>query len=191
MARIQFDREQVLAETTRLFWQNGFSGCSMQDVFAATGLKPGSVYHAFGNKESLFKEALEHYADRSIAEIQRTLDAAPSVGQGVGVILTRMVEESSRQGYCSCFLVKSQLELAAANPDLHYLVSQQLERIEQCYAGYLEQEYAQEIASTRAASLMLHIFGIRVYGYGGATAEKQFAALEEGLPWLPWSQIRH
>lgn len=43
------------------FRAQGFEGTSMKDLEAATGLGPGSLYHAFGSKEALFLAALDHY----------------------------------------------------------------------------------------------------------------------------------
>lgn len=54
MARAQFDRDDVIGKSIKLFWKNGYSASSMQQVVKATGLKPGSIYLAFGNKEGLF-----------------------------------------------------------------------------------------------------------------------------------------
>ncbi|UTW13038.1 TetR/AcrR family transcriptional regulator [Marinobacterium rhizophilum] len=186
MTRVQFDREAVIQDCTRLFWQQGFSGASMQDVVKATGLKPGSLYLAFGNKEGLYQAALDHYARQSRETLRQTLESAPSVGVGLCRQLLRMLDEASRTDYCSCFLVKSQLELAASGGELHRKICSYLGQIENIYVEYLVREYPPLLAQQRAASLMMHVFGIRVYGYLGRERETQVAALQSGLPWLPW-----
>ena len=63
MARAQYDRNEVIDQSIQLFWQNGFSGSSIQQVVKTTGLKPGSIYLAFGNKEALFREALAMFEE--------------------------------------------------------------------------------------------------------------------------------
>ncbi|GAA3528585.1 TetR/AcrR family transcriptional regulator [Zobellella aerophila] len=187
MTRIQFDREQVIRDVTRLFWQQGFGGASMQMVVKATGLKPGSLYLAFGSKEGLYQAALEHYARQSQATLCQTLEQATSIGEGICRQLLRMVEESGKVDYCSCFLVKSQLELAASGGDLQHSVSTYLTEIESLYADYLGGIYPPGQARQYAASLMLHIFGIRVYGYLGHERDLIVAAVKAGLSWLPWA----
>nr|WP_067290409.1 TetR/AcrR family transcriptional regulator [Marinobacterium profundum] len=186
MARVQFDREQVIQDCTQLFWQKGFSGASMQNVVQATGLKPGSLYLAFGSKEGLYQAALEHYAGQSQAALCQILEAAPSVGAGICQHLRRMIEASEKAGYCSCFLVKSQLELAATGGDLHRRVCAYLTEIEDLYAQYLERDYPQDQARQYATSVMMHVFGIRVYGYLERDRDTLLAAVKGGLPWLPW-----
>lgn len=186
MAKAQFDRNTVIDKSIQLFWKNGFSASSMQQVVAATGLKPGSIYLAFGNKEGLFREALEAYAQRSIERIRNTLDNAPSVGKGICELLEAFIEESTGADYCSCFLVKTRLELAAEGGELHAFASGQLDRVEALLRSYLEREFDAALSQQRATSLMLHIFGVRVYGYQRGSAERMREGLRQGLAWLPW-----
>ena len=126
MTRAQFDRNEVIEKSIDLFWQNGFSATSMKQVVQTTGLKPGSIYLAFGNKEALFREALESYARKRMAQMRRVLDDAPSVGEGIVGILEGIVEESTNDNYCSCFLIKTRLELAAEGNDLYAFASYKL-----------------------------------------------------------------
>lgn len=44
------------------FWRNGFQATSIGDLCAAMGIKAPSLYAAFGSKEALYVEAVEHYA---------------------------------------------------------------------------------------------------------------------------------
>ncbi|MBR9910936.1 MAG: TetR/AcrR family transcriptional regulator [Gammaproteobacteria bacterium] len=189
MTRAQFDREQVIRDATQLFWQQGFSGASMQQVVKATGLKPGSLYLAFGSKEGLYQAALESYTSQLRAAVCRVLDDAPSVGEGVCQLVLQLVEECGSGNYCSCFLIKSQLELAASSSDLLHCISGYLSQMEDLYADYLSREHSPEQARLYAASLMLHIFGLRVYGYLGRSRETTIAAAKAGLPWLPWHKV--
>ena len=186
MARAQFDRNDILDKSIQLFWRHGFSRSSMQQVVQATGLKPGSIYHSFGNKEALFREALDRYAQKSIVHIRHLMDSAPGVGEGICAHLEAVVEQSTREGYCSCFLVKTRLELAAEGNELHKFASAKLDEIEELFRSYLAKEFDKRTSRQRAVSLMLHIFGLRVYGYRHGSAERMRQGVREGLPWLPW-----
>lgn len=57
-----FDRDAALDTAMRLFWRHGYEGVSFQQLTAALGLAAPSLYAAFGNKESLYREALDRYA---------------------------------------------------------------------------------------------------------------------------------
>jgi len=56
-----FDRRAALEAATRLFWKKGYSATSMADLTEAMGIGSPSLYAAFGSKEQLYAEALDHY----------------------------------------------------------------------------------------------------------------------------------
>ena len=58
----KFDRTEVVEKATNLYWEKGYHGTSMRDLQTTVDLRPGSIYAAFGSKDNLFKEAINHYA---------------------------------------------------------------------------------------------------------------------------------
>ncbi|MEV4761862.1 TetR/AcrR family transcriptional regulator [Micromonospora chokoriensis] len=56
-----FNRAAALAAATRLFWEHGYEGTSINDLTREMGIRPGSLYAAFGDKRSLFNEVIEAY----------------------------------------------------------------------------------------------------------------------------------
>lgn len=186
MARVQFDKEQVLENATNAFWRLGYTATSMQTLVEQTGLKPGSIYLAFGNKEGLFKESLDYYAQQSLDNLEATLAKYPSVEEALPHIFMTFIEESCKSEYCSCFLVKSQLELSDQQTELKDYVSQRLRKVESIYFESFLKNNTENEAKAKAASVMLHIFGIRVYGYHSNSKEQLIDALRLGLPWLSW-----
>ena len=57
----EFDRAAALKAAMGVFWRNGFTSTSMNDLCEAMGIRSPSLYAAFGSKEALYVEALEHY----------------------------------------------------------------------------------------------------------------------------------
>ena len=57
----EFDRGAALEAAMLLFWRKGFAMTSMNDLCEAMGIRSPSLYAAFGSKEGLYLEALEHY----------------------------------------------------------------------------------------------------------------------------------
>lgn len=188
MAKKQFDREQVLDNAMQLFWERGFHASSMQEVTAHTGLKPGSLYLEFGNKAGLFEETLKKYTSESIAELNQTLSDAPTVGHGICRFLGHIAQLSTESDYKGCFLIKTQLELAPEQGSLYNLATDTLRKTEEVFQSYLERDTDPEVAATRASSIMLHIFGVRVYGYRQNSVSQIMQGLQQGLPWLPWGE---
>jgi AcrR family transcriptional regulator len=55
-----------LAAATRLFWERGYEATSIGDLTEAMGIRPGSLYAAFGDKKSLFREVVRHYGQSPV-----------------------------------------------------------------------------------------------------------------------------
>ena len=59
-----FDSDQALDRAMTVFWSKGYEGTSLSDLTEATGINRPSLYAAaFGNKQELFRKALERYGD--------------------------------------------------------------------------------------------------------------------------------
>src|SRR5216117_2500540 len=72
-----FDVDKALERALRMFWRKGFEGTSLSDLTAAMGINRPSLYAAFGNKEKLFRKALDRYGELVRANWQEAL-AQPS-----------------------------------------------------------------------------------------------------------------
>jgi AcrR family transcriptional regulator len=58
----EFDTDAALEKAMRLFWAKGYEGTSVGDLTGTLGISRPSLYAAFGDKQSLFRAALERYA---------------------------------------------------------------------------------------------------------------------------------
>ncbi len=58
---LSFDRDAALEKAMLVFWERGYEGASISDLTAAMGITPPSLYTAFGDKETLYLEAMERY----------------------------------------------------------------------------------------------------------------------------------
>ncbi|WP_282205041.1 TetR/AcrR family transcriptional regulator [Kitasatospora fiedleri] len=56
-----FDPRTALDRALELFWRQGYEGTSLSDLTAAMGINRNSLYATFGNKEELFRKALDRY----------------------------------------------------------------------------------------------------------------------------------
>jgi AcrR family transcriptional regulator len=59
-----FDPEAALEAALRVFWKKGYEGTALSDLTAAMGINRPSIYATFGNKEALFRKALDRYSER-------------------------------------------------------------------------------------------------------------------------------
>lgn len=88
----EFCVEQALAAALGVFWTKGYEGSSLTDLTEAMGITRPSLYAAFGNKEELFRKALDLYEREKLAYINEAL-AAPTA-RGVAERLLRGALES-------------------------------------------------------------------------------------------------
>jgi AcrR family transcriptional regulator len=58
----EFDTDAALEKAMRLFWAKGYEGTSVADLTETLRISRPSLYAAFGDKQSLFRAALERYA---------------------------------------------------------------------------------------------------------------------------------
>lgn len=73
----EFDVDEALASALRVFWTKGYEAASLTDLTEAMGITRPSLYAAFGNKESLFRKALDLYEREKLAYVAEAL-AAPT-----------------------------------------------------------------------------------------------------------------
>jgi AcrR family transcriptional regulator len=58
-----FDPDEALERAMMVFWAKGYEGTSLSDLTEAMGINRPSLYAAYGNKQELFRKALERYGE--------------------------------------------------------------------------------------------------------------------------------
>jgi AcrR family transcriptional regulator len=58
-----FDTDEALDRAMTVFWSKGYEGASLADLTEAMEISRPSLYAAYGNKEELFRKALERYGE--------------------------------------------------------------------------------------------------------------------------------
>ena len=76
----EFDTDQALDRALEVFWRKGYEGASISELTEAMGINRPSLYAAFGNKEALFRKALDRYAQGPAAYTYQALEAATARG---------------------------------------------------------------------------------------------------------------
>jgi AcrR family transcriptional regulator len=101
-----FDRAEALRRAMEVFWEHGYEGTSVGDLTAAMGIRPPSLYAAFGCKEELFREAVALYEDVEGTPPLRALYDAPTAREGVEAMLTAHANAYTEPGHpTGCMIV--------------------------------------------------------------------------------------
>jgi len=111
MARpIGYDPKEVLINAMHLFWEKGYESTSIQDIVAVTGLKPGSLYNLYGNKEGIFEAVLDTYSAMNLEQVEKVLNSSDDPLKDIENFLHEVVVTSiSNAKTNGCLLVKTLL----------------------------------------------------------------------------------
>ena len=111
-----FDRQEALKAAMRLFWERGYEAVSLSDLTKAMGIRPPSLYSAFGSKEELFREAVGLYAATEGAANDSSFAAAPTAREAVAALLRGTAARIVRAGEpVGCLVVLGALNCTAQN----------------------------------------------------------------------------
>src|SRR5260370_4640124 len=96
----EFDEAVALDAGMDCFGREGYEATSVRDLAARMGITGTSLYNAFGGKRSLFRQALQRYAERSmrerIARLESTLAPKQAVRAVPGEIVERSLDDRDR-----------------------------------------------------------------------------------------------
>jgi AcrR family transcriptional regulator len=183
----QFNVEEALAKALEVFWARGYEGASLPELTRAMGINRPSLYAAFGNKEQLFRRALEHYQIGPQSFLAEALQqpTARAVVEAIFAGFLRMQREPDRPR--GCLIVNGALACGAeAEP-----VRRELVRLRQATVVKLRERFEQAVQAgdlredTDCATLARYVAtvlnGLAVQAASGATGEELRLVAETAL----------
>ena len=103
----EFCVDAALAAALQVFWSKGYEAASLSDLTEAMGITRPSLYAAFGNKEALFRQALDLYEREKLA-FMSVATAAPTARGVAETILTCALDvQTNPCGPRGCLTVMS------------------------------------------------------------------------------------
>ena len=110
-----FCLQGALEKALEVFWRHGFEGASMADLTAAMGITKPSLYASYGNKEELFRKALDLYDCKYMGFMREALEVGTS-REIASLILLGMVQATTAEGEHppGCMSVNGALACSAA-----------------------------------------------------------------------------
>jgi AcrR family transcriptional regulator len=120
---LSFDRELALEKAMLVFWQYGYDTTSLNDLTTAMGITPPSLYGAFGDKETLFMEAVKRYTEKHHDQIALDLNAAPSAREAIRELLwNSAIEHTCPDHPPGCMMETVTVNCSAASAHLQDLL---------------------------------------------------------------------
>ncbi|WP_299835559.1 TetR/AcrR family transcriptional regulator [Pseudomonas sp.] len=108
----------------KLFWEHGYEGTSFDDLISAMKISPSTFYNSFGNKETLYREATDHYLAISSEWFQAALTGVTDAKTA----FTRLIEATAAQFTCDdlpagCMISLAGTHLSPAHGSVRALMS--------------------------------------------------------------------
>lgn len=120
-----YDPQAALRRARDSFWRTGYSGTSLDDVSAATGMNRPSLYAAFGDKRALYLKALEDYWRFALAALRDDFARGGSLAEALlrcyeGALSIYFSEEEQARG---CFVIGTAVTEAMADDEIRASLS--------------------------------------------------------------------
>jgi len=129
----EFDRQDALEKAMGLFWRSGYEATGLTDLTSEMGIGRQSLYNAFGDKHSLFVEAIKYYASRNTQPLIEVLQAPGSGVSNIRKALEAVVAFTTSGDCCGCLVTNSIVELAPHDEEVAEVVRSALNRVEKAF----------------------------------------------------------
>ncbi|GIG71291.1 TetR/AcrR family transcriptional regulator [Phytomonospora endophytica] len=107
-----FDRDEALRRATELFWERGYETASIADLTAAMGIRPPSLYAAFGDKRALFDEVVAGYKATASPVMEEAL-AAPTAREALDRLLHALADDYTDPSHPpGCLVISAAVNVA-------------------------------------------------------------------------------
>ena len=93
-------RQKIVETATVLFNQKGFTGCSMGDIVAASGLEKGTLYGHFSTKEELALLAFDYAWKKASDKRLRNVETVSNAVDKLRLHINNYVKTPSFPGGC-------------------------------------------------------------------------------------------
>jgi TetR/AcrR family transcriptional regulator, transcriptional repressor for nem operon len=137
MSKGELTRQKIIEQAAPLFNQLGYTGCSMQDIMAATGLEKGGLYRHFASKEELAGEVFRYSVDLIRRARREGLEKVEGAVEQLRFIIRRFVEiHSLIPGGCP--VMNTAIDADDANPALRELAKEAIREWKAKIAGIVK-----------------------------------------------------
>jgi AcrR family transcriptional regulator len=110
----EFDRVDTLNKALEVFWQKGYAATSTSDLLEAMQIGRQSLYDTFGDKRSLYLEALAQYGEDSVTDLLRHLKGETPLS-AIGNMLHAFASRPKRDNAKGCMGVNAIAEFGTSD----------------------------------------------------------------------------
>ncbi|MEV0614537.1 TetR/AcrR family transcriptional regulator [Nonomuraea sp. NPDC050404] len=118
-----FDREAALESALLAFWRHGYEATSVAELTTAMGIRPPSLYAAFGDKRRLFEEAVRRYQETYGAFTTLALAEEPTGRAAIERVLREAAAEYASPDHPSgCLIITAAVNCGPESAEVEALL---------------------------------------------------------------------
>jgi TetR/AcrR family transcriptional regulator, copper-responsive repressor len=120
-----YDPETALRAAAEAFWKTGYSGTSLDDISAATGMNRPSLSAAFGDKHDIYVKALNAYWELKLSTMRKAFESGGSLPEALMKVYDTALSLyfSGNDQVLGCFVIGTALTEAPVDPQIRDIVA--------------------------------------------------------------------
>src|SRR6266851_9099415 len=132
-----YNPDAALARAVDAFWDAGFAATSLDDLSLAMGMNRPSLYGAFGDKQALYRKALDLYRTRTREALGRALGGDHPLRIALRNVYDTAIAIylSGDKGARGCFIISTAVAQAVTDPDARTALADTLREIDDGFAA--------------------------------------------------------
>lgn len=186
----EFCPDAALAAALRVFWTRGYEGASLTDLTEGMGITRPSLYAAFGNKEALFRQALDLYEREKLAYIGEAMKEATARAVAE-YLLQGAIETATGNESRGCMGVIASVACQAVEPSIREDINKRAEKAKRLIVDRMRKaiddgEFSAPVDAEAITRYLLAIMqGMSVQAQSGATREELTQVADAALAGWP------
>ena len=181
-----YEPETALRQAADAFWKAGYSGTSLDDISAATGMNRPSLRAAFGDKHDLYIKALNDYWELKFAAMRKAFERGGTLAETLMRVYDAALSIyfSGDDQVRGCFVVGTAITEAPGDAQIQRIVAAGFRALDADFearfklaraAGELKQDTDPK-ALALLASATMHSLGVRARSGSSRSELRKLAA---------------
>lgn len=161
----EFDRDEVLTIARNEFWRKGYEATGLSDLLDSMGIARQSLYRTFGDKRTLFVEALNQFSDEVVGQRIAILKGPGSGLGNIKKLFRKFGNLDPTDLQLGCMLANTIAEHGCRDKEIGELSKQCLARLEDAFCGAIRRGQNEgEIRTDMGAETLARIVVTTVQG---------------------------
>lgn len=165
-----FDTDAALDAATALFWSQGLSATSLDQLAAAMNMKRPSLNNAFGDKEAIYRLTLRRFVVHLTREVSAVLAGQPRLERALADFFRSALDVYyAAEPPHGCFVMCTAPTEAVSHPHVRELLKGVIRALDELLAARFERAkadgefpaHADHKAAARMTQAVLHSVAIR------------------------------